>query len=132
MMKKILVFDQNQEVADGLAMVLESEFKCKAMRVHEREDALRLIEQFRPELLVAACASAKSEIELDWLRQIRRRWSKQELPIILIGTQICKPFMENIPQDLPEMIDTLLPRPFRPNELLSAVEAKMFPSLASA
>jgi DNA-binding response OmpR family regulator len=125
-MKKIFVFDQNKEIADGLAMVLESEFKCKAMRVYRMDDALRLIEQFQPELIVATCALPPAE-ETAWLRQIRRNWSKQDLPIILIGTRETEPFIEQVPLDLKEMVNTLLPRPFHPLQLITAVEKRLFP-----
>lgn len=124
-MKKILVFDRNKEIADGLALILESEFKCKAMRVYRLDDALRLIEQFQPELIIATCAAPAAE-EASWLRQIRRHWSKKDLPIIMIGNLEQAPFLESAPPDLTDMTDTLLPKPFHPIELISAVENKLF------
>lgn len=125
-MKKILVFDQNKEIADGLAMVLESAFKCKALRVYRMDDALRIIEQFQPELILATCALPPAE-ETAWLRQIRRNWSKQKLPIILIGTQETEPFLEQVSQEMKELVNALLPRPFHPPELILAVEKRLFP-----
>ena len=124
-MKKILVFNAKKEVAEGIALVLEAEFNCKAIRVYQRDEAFKIITQFKPDLVIG-CMTTMICGDIDWVRRLRQKCPKSQLPIILIGNPDEEEISQEEQGDLKQLVDYVLDCPFRPNALISAVETSFY------
>lgn len=124
-MKKILVFNAEKEIAEGIALVLEAEFNCKALRTYNKDDAFKIITQFKPDLVIG-CMTNMIGGDIDWVRRVRQQCSKEQLPIILIANQAENELTPQEQEELEKLVDYRLDCPFKPNALLSAVETSFY------
>lgn len=124
-MKKILVFNAEKEIAEGIALVLEAEFNCKAIRVYQKDEAFKIITQFKPDLVIG-CMTTMIGGGIEWVRRLRQQCPKSQLPIILIGNPDEEEISPEEREDLKQLVDYMLDCPFRPNALISAVETSFY------
>lgn len=129
-MKKILVFNAEKEIAEGIALVLEAEFNCKALRTYNKDEAFKFITQFKPDLVIG-CMTNMIGGDLDWVRRVRQQCSKAQLPIILIANRDENEITAEEQEELSQIVDYRLDCPFKPAALLSAVETSFYKETSS-
>jgi len=119
-MKKILVLESEKEIAEAIALILEAEFNCKVIRVYRPPEAIAMIEQFHPDLLTT-CLSFPDIDGIEFISHIRKRWSKEELPIIIISMFDSHEVL-NRKSDLMHLVNGYFTKPFKPDKLINAIE----------
>ncbi len=106
-------------------MVLEAEFNCKAIRVYHKDEAFKIITQFKPDLVIG-CMATMIGGDIDWVRKLRQQCPKSQLPIILIGNSDEEEISPEDQETLKQLVDYVLACPFRPNALITAVETSFY------
>jgi CheY-like chemotaxis protein len=114
----LLVVDDNEEVRDLLALVLEEEgYSVRA--VASGDEALRLVRQQRPELITLDLSLPGKD---GWavLRELQSDPSTVTIPVLIISA-----FTRHLEETLRGQVARVIPKPFYLNQIIAEVKATL-------
>jgi two-component system alkaline phosphatase synthesis response regulator PhoP len=121
----LLVVDDNEEVRDLLALVLEEEgYRVRA--VASGDEALRLVRQQRPELITLDLSLPGKD---GWavLRELQSDPSTVTIPVLIISA-----FTRHLEETLRGQVARVIPKPFYLNQIIAEVKATLDRDLDSS
>jgi CheY-like chemotaxis protein len=117
-MKKVLVAEDNKDNFDLIQMIFdEAPFRCELVRAHTGREVLRIVEEELPDLILMDMVMPDMD-GIEATRTLRKKYSKQKLPIIGLTAQAMTGDRETV---LEAGCDDYLSKPFAINELLEKV-----------
>jgi len=117
-MKKVIVAEDNKDNFELIQMIFEDfPFSCRLIRANSGRDVINFVEAEKPDLILMDVVMPDMD-GIEATRLLRRKYSKQELPIIALTAQAMTGDREVV---LDAGCNEYLSKPFSINELTEKV-----------